>query len=103
MIEDLRKNLKEDVWKLINNEQIEAKNESFFIIAVLSILLEKDTFSLEQVMCLVEKLKNIYNNALDKTNKLIIEDYGEIIGIIKEVFSGFDKDAGCIINKIKGE
>jgi len=103
MIEDLRKKLKEDVWKLINNEQVEAKNESFFIIVVLSILLEKDTFSLEQVMCLVEKLKNVYNNALAKTNKLIIEDYGEIISIIKEVFSSFDKDAGCIINKIKGE
>ena len=34
MIEDLRKKLKEDVWKLINNEQIEDKNDTFFIIVV---------------------------------------------------------------------
>jgi len=83
MIEDLRKKLKDDVWKLINNEQIEVKDENFFIIAVLSVLLEKQSFSMEEVMCLVKKLRRVYNNALEHTNRLILEDYGEIINILK--------------------
>jgi len=101
MIEDLRKSLKEDVWKLINNEETENKNDTFFIIAVFSILLERQSFSLEEAMCLVKKLKNAYNNALKRTNRLIIEDYGEIINILKEVFKNFDIETKHIINRVK--
>jgi len=101
MIEDLRKSLKEDVWKLINNEEIEDKKDIFFIIVVFSILLEKQSFSLEEVMCLVKKLKKAYDNALRQTDRLILSDYGEIINIIKEVFKDFDKEAEHIVDKIK--
>lgn len=102
MIEDLRKKLKEDVWKLINNENVEDKDENSFIIIVLSILLEKQSFSLEEAMCIVKKLKKAYDNALKHTDKLILEDYGEIISIIKEVFKSFDEEIRYIVDKIKG-
>lgn len=101
MIEDLRKKLKKEVWNLINNKEIEGIDDSFFIIVVLSILLENESFNLEEVMSLVEKLKKAYQNALDRTNKLIIEDYGEIINILKEVFQNFDIEAKQIIDKLK--
>jgi len=101
MIEDLRKSLKEDVWKLINNEKINIKDKSFFMIVVLSMLLEKQSFSLQEVMCLVEKLEKVYNNALKQTDKLILEGYGEIINILKEVFKNFDEEAKTIVDKIK--
>jgi hypothetical protein len=100
MIEKLRVRLKDDVWDLINNNEKKELDDSFFLIIVMSILLERESFNFEEVKCLAKKLKKIYDNALKRTSDLIIEDYGDVIKILKDVFGKFDKETKKIMIKL---
>lgn len=101
MISKLRQSLKEDLWKIINRKETEEKDLEFFIRIIFYLLLETNSFTLEEVIKLSNKMKEAYENSLEEAKENLILDYGEILKLLNTTIEGFKNKIEPIINEIK--
>jgi len=101
MIENLRKCLKNDIWKVINGEDIKDYKVEDFVYFIFYLLLECKSFMPEDVLDLAKKLKESYSGLIKDTYDLIEQDFGQILTVLKDVDKKFVQEINPIIEKIK--
>ena len=98
MTSKLKKELKEDFWKIINREEIQEKDENLFISFIFYMFLRKNSFTMDDVINLGKKLKQEYENALDEAEKIAVQE-GPLKGIVK-IYEEFKQRIIPIIREI---
>ncbi len=100
MIDNLRKSLRNDIWKVINGEEIKEHTLNDFMELIFWLLLECNSFMPKDVLDLAKKLKKSYYKIINDTDDLIRKDFGQILNILKDVDKKFVNEIDPIIEKI---
>jgi len=94
----LKESLEEDLWKIINNEDVEEKDENLFIAFIFYLFLKKEMFTMADVMKLAKQLKKEYNKILKEAEEVALQ--GEPLKALKLLKKDFVDNIKPIINKI---
>lgn len=98
---NLRKELKEDIWKIIEGKPITQKNILKFLNPIFSVFLDRNEVKMGKIINIAEKIKKAYQNSLEKVNDYILEENGEVLKVIKDVFQNFDSKLENITSEIE--
>lgn len=101
MIENLKKELQKDFWKIINGEEIEEKKDDIFLNYIFYLFLEKKSFLMDEVFKEAKILKRKYYKLMNNFDTLLEENYGQIIDVLKSVNEKYDSEMTPIMNKIE--
>lgn len=97
-MDNLKDLLKEDIWKIINVEDIPKRN---FFDYVLHMLLGSEKILLKDVVYLSKELDNRYNQILGEVNKYILEGNGEVLPTLKRLEKDYKDKIQPILNEIE--
>lgn len=98
MLDNIKKELKEDLWKIIDNKDVEERTLEQFIVLIFYLLLEKENFTMTDVLKFSKYLKNKYEEILNESKNMAI--MGEPIKAIKNIDKQFIEKIKPIIEKI---
>lgn len=98
MIQSLQKALENDVWRLVDGKEVTKKD---FFGFVLSLLLQKDNINLKEALKVAQELHEAYDTSLKRIHDYIVEDYGDIIEVLKDVKKDFQTELLPIVEKVK--
>lgn len=101
MIENLKKELQKDFWKIINGEEIEEKKDDIFLSYIFYLFLEKKSFLMDEVFKEAKILKQKYYKLMENFDSLLEENYGQIIDVLKSMNKKYDLEITPIVNKIE--
>ena len=87
MLENFRKALKDDLWKIINDDEVKERDINDFIFFVFYIFLEKKSFKLKDVFENAKFLKNEYEEILVESKDMAV--MGDPIKAIKNIDKKF--------------
>lgn len=94
---NLKRSLKEDIWRIIEKKDPQEKN--WFLIS-LYLMLNQQKIKLKDVKKLSEKLKNAYDDVLHNTEEYIVENYGEVLHILNNAGKDYNNKIKPIIEEI---
>jgi len=96
-LDSLKILLKEDIWTIINGNTPEKRN---FFSYVLSVLLNKKSILLNDVVELSKRLNNRYSQILSEVNEFIIQGNGEVLPALKRLDEEYRNKLLPILNEI---
>ncbi len=98
----LRKQLVEDVWKiLVDKQELPETQANRFKVLVLQLLLESTGFRLGDAMQLADDLEERYNKVLIDIDKYMEEGNGELLIVLENVKKYYDNQIDPLLQKIK--
>lgn len=97
----LRKELKNDVWKLIDGEKVPEVRENKFRLLVLQLLLQSQGFNLGQAFDVADELEERYNKILDNFDEYLGSANGDLLSVLKHIDKDFDDLLKPLLEKIK--
>ncbi len=97
----LRKELKNDIWKIIDGEEIPKQRQNKFKILVLQLLLQSQGFNLGEAFNIAEELEEKYNNIIDNFDEYLTNSNGDLLNVLKNIDKEFDNKIEPLLNKIK--
>lgn len=97
----LRKELKEDVWKIIDGEIVPKERENKFKLLVLQLLLQSQGFNLGEAFHIADELEYKYNEIIDNFNDYLIDSNGDLLEVLKQINKDFDDKLKPLLQKIK--
>jgi hypothetical protein len=97
----LRKELKNDVWKIIEGVKVPKERENKFRILVLQLLLESQGFNLGKAFDIADKLEKKYNKIVDDFNEYLKDSNGDLLDVLKHIDKDFDNKIKPLLEKIK--
>lgn len=99
MLENFRKSLKEDLWKIIDkDDENEEKDVNEFMFFIFYMFLEKNSFSMEKVHEISKCLKKQYYDVLNESKEIAL--MGEPIKALKNIDEKFIEKIKPIIKKV---
>jgi hypothetical protein len=98
MIQSLQKALENDVWRLVDGKEVTKKDFFGFVI---SLLLQKEDINLKEALHVAQELNDAYDTTLKRIQKYIVDDYGDIIEVLKDVKKDFKEELEPIIQKVE--
>jgi len=98
MLGNFKNTLKEDLWKIINNNDVNERDIKDFMFFMFYMFLEKQNFSMETVYEISKDLKNKYYEVLNESKNLAI--MGEPIKALKNIDKKFIEKIKPIIEKV---
>jgi len=96
-LDSLKNLLKTDIWKIINGEEVYVRD---FFSYVLSLLLNKKSILLNDVVELSKQLNNRYSQILSEVNEFIIQGNGEVLPALKRLDEEYRNKLLPILNEI---
>lgn len=97
-MDSLKKLIKEDIWKIINNEEVPNRN---FFTYVLSLLLNNKKILLKDVVDLSKELKNRYSQILGDVNDYIEQGNGEVLPALRRLNSDYTNKVLPLLREIE--
>lgn len=97
----LRKELKNDVWKVIDGEKIPEERENKFRLLVLQLLLESQGFNLGEAFDIANNLEKKYNKIIDDFDEYLNNSNGDLLDVLKHVDKDYDNKIKPLLEKIK--
>lgn len=97
----LRKELKNDVWKVIDGNKVPEERENKFRLLVLQLLLQSQGFNLGEAFHVADKLEARYNKIIDDFDGYINDANGDLLNVLKNVDKDFDDKILPLLEKIK--
>lgn len=98
MLESIRKSLKDDLWKIIDNEELQEKDLNNFLYFVFYLFLEHSQFAMNDVVEISKDLKEKYYEILNESKDLAIS--GDPIKAIKNIDEKFVEKIKPIIENL---
>lgn len=98
MIQSLQKALENDVWRLVDGKEVTKKDFFGFVI---SLLLQKEHINMKEALQVAQELNDAYDTSLKRIHEYIVEDYGDIIEVLKDVKRDFKRELLPIVEKVK--
>ena len=96
-MDNLKVLIKEDIWKIINNE--ETPDRDFFTY-VLSHLLNNKKILLKDVVDLSKQLNNRYSQILGEVNKYIAQGNGDVLPALRKLDAEYTDKVLPILKEI---
>ena len=97
----LRKELKNDVWKIIDGEKVPEDRVNKFRLLVLQLLLQSQGFNLGEAFHIADELDGRYNEILDNFDKYLNSANGDLLSVLKHIDKDFDDKLKPLLEKIK--
>lgn len=97
----LRKELKNDVWKIIDGVKVPEERENKFRILVLQLLLESQGFNLGEAFNIADNLEERYNKIIDNFDDYLNDSNGNLLDVLKHIDKDFDNKIKPLLEKIK--
>ena len=97
----LRKELKNDVWKIIDGVKVPEERENKFRILVLQLLLESQGFNLGEAFNIADNLEEKYNKIIDNFDEYLDDSNGDLLDVLKHVDKDYDNKIKPLLEKIK--
>ena len=97
----LRKELKNDVWKIIDGVKVPEERINKFRILVLQLLLESQGFNLGEAFDIADNLEERYNKIIDNFDEYLNDSNGDLLVVLKHVDKDFDNKIKPLLEKIK--
>lgn len=82
-INNIKKALKEDLWKIIEENITPIRDDTSFLEAIFYIFLEKQEFTMKEVQDLARKFKERYYKILENSKNIALT--GDILKAMKEI------------------
>jgi len=98
MLDNLRKLIKNDIWSVINGEELPQRD---FFSQVLHFLLKNKKILLKDVVDMSKELNNRYYQILGEVDEYIRQGNGEVLPALKRLDSDFTEKVLPIIKQIK--
>lgn len=99
MLIKFKKTLKEDLWKIIeDNKEVSERNIDDFIFFIFYMFLEKENFTMEEVYEISKNLKNEYYKVLNESKDMAV--MGEPIKALKNIDKKFVEKIKPILEKV---
>jgi len=98
MLSNIKKALKEDLWEIIDENEIDERDINQFMFFIFYMLLEREKFSMKEVYEVSQSLKNQYYNVLNESKEMAI--IGEPIKALKNIDEKFIEKIKPIIEKL---
>lgn len=97
-MDNLRKLIKNDIWSVINGEELTQRD---FFSRVLHFLLNNKKILLKDVVDMSKELNNRYYQILGEVDEYIKQGNGEVLPALKRLDADFTEKVLPIINEIK--
>jgi len=97
----LRRELKNDVWKLIDGEKIPKERENKFRLLVLQLLLQSQGFNLGEAFNIADDLEERYNKIVDNFDEYLNNSNGDLLDVLKSINKDYDNKIEPLLEKIK--
>ena len=97
----LRKELKNDVWKLIDGEKLPEVRINKFRLLVLQLLLQSQGFNLGEAFNIADDLEGRYNKIVDNFDEYLNGSNGDLLDVLKNVNKDYDNKIKPLLEKIK--
>jgi len=98
---NIKKKIHNDVWKIIENEDVEKPSLNDWINVVFHLLLESDKFLVENAIELAENLKESYDKLIDSVEERILDGNGEVLQVLKNIDKYYQDKIHPLLNRIK--
>lgn len=97
----LRKELKNDVWKIIDGETPPKERVNKFRLLVLQLLLQSQGFNLGEAFNIADNLEKRYNKIIDDFDEYLNDSNGDLLDVLKYIDKDFDNKIKPLLEKIK--
>lgn len=97
----LRKELKEDVWRIIDGNTVPKERKNKFRLLVLQLLLESEGFNLGEAFSFADNLEVRYNKIIDNFDNYINDSNGDLLKLLKHIDKDYDNQIEPLLEKIK--
>lgn len=97
----LRKELKNDVWKIIDGEKVPKERVNKFRLLVLQLLLESQGFNLGEAFKMADELEERYNKIIDNFDDYLNQSNGDLLNVLKHINKDYDNKIDPLLKKIK--
>lgn len=97
----LRKELKNDIWQLIDGEKLPEERVNKFRLLVLQLLLQTQGFNLGEAFGVADKLEERYNKIIGDFNEYLDDSNGDLLSVLKHIDKDFDDKIKPLLEKIK--
>ena len=97
----LKKELKNDIWKLIDGEKIPEKRENKFKFLVLQLLLQSNGFNLGKAFEIADELEEKYNKILDEFYDYLKSSNGDLLMVLKNIDKEYTEIIEPLFKKVE--
>ena len=97
----LRKELKNDIWQLIDGEKLPEERVNKFRLLVLQLLLQSQGFNLGDAFNIADNLEERYNKIIDNFDEYLNDSNGDLINVLKNINKDYDNKILPLLEKIK--
>lgn len=97
----LRKELKNDIWKIIGGAKIPEERQNKFRLLVLQLLLQSQGFNLGEAFNIADDLEKRYNKIIDNFDEYLNDSNGDLLDVLKHIDKDFDNKIEPLLEKIK--
>lgn len=96
VIENIVQALKDDVWAIINEEEVPQRDFFSYIIY----LLLDDTFALKEAKEFADRVREIYEGELQEVERHIAEENGDVLKVLRQIKKNVQAQITPILHKI---
>jgi len=97
----LRKELKNDIWQLIDGKKLPEVRVNKFRLLVLQLLLQSQGFNLGEAFNIANDLEEKYNKIIDSFDECLKDSNGDLLSVLKHIDKDFDDKIKPLLEKIK--
>ena len=97
----LRKELKNDIWKVIDGEKVPKEKKNKFRLLVLQLLLESKGFNLGNAFQIADELEKEYNKIVDDFDNCLMDSNGDLINVLKNINDKYDNKIKSLLHKVE--
>lgn len=97
----LRKELKNDIWQIIEGVKVPKEKQNKFRFLVLQLLLQSQGFNLGEAFDIAEDLEKKYNKIIEDFDEYLDDSNGDLLDVLKHIDKDFDNKIKPLLEKIK--
>jgi len=97
----LKKELKDDVWKIIDGKKLPEVRVNKFRLLVLQLLLQSQGFNLGEAFKMADELEERYNKIIDNFDDYLSQSNGDLLEVLKNINKDYDDKIDPLIEKVK--
>lgn len=97
----LRRELKNDVWQIIDGEKLPDEKINKFRLLVLQLLLQSQGFNLGKAFNIADDLEERYNKIVGDFDEYLNDSNGDLLDVLKHIDKDYDDMIKPLLDKIK--
>jgi len=100
-LEGLKKELKNDIWKIIDGTEPIKKEANKFLVLVIQFLLETKGFRMEEVVKISVEMEKRYNEIIRGFSDYMRDSNGDLLKMLRKINEDYDSKIKPLFEKIE--